>query len=112
MIALLLCRRLAHPYLEQFLNDESQAIRNEAVSAIYDTDALDGPSGKQLVLLNLEEFPFYQQMRLIASYFRLGLNQRLALLAYVRTRNLMRRLESLLWKHYRDGQCQRILTQF
>ena len=72
MIALLLCRRLAHPYLEQFLNDESQAIRNEAVSAIYDTDALDGPSGKQLVLLNFEEFPFYQQVRLIASYFRLG----------------------------------------
>ena len=33
---------------------------------------MDGPSGKQLVLLNFEEFPFYQQVRLIASYFRLG----------------------------------------
>ena len=55
-----------------FLNDESSAIRNEAVSAIYDTNALDAPSGKKLVSLNFEDFPFHQQVRLIAAFFRIG----------------------------------------
>ncbi|MEC7802718.1 MAG: HEAT repeat domain-containing protein [Verrucomicrobiota bacterium] len=72
MLALLVCRRLGHPHLDLFLNDESSAIRNEAVSAIYDTNALDAPSGKTLISLNPEEFPFHQQVRLIGAYFRIG----------------------------------------
>ena len=72
MLSLLVCRRMGHPHLDLFLNDESSAIRNEAVSAIYDTSALDAPSGKKLVSLNPEDFPFHQQVRLIAAYFRIG----------------------------------------
>ena len=72
MLSLLVCRRLGHPHLDLFLDDDSSAIRNEAVSAIYDTNALDSPSGKKLIPMNLENFPFHQQVRLIAAYFRIG----------------------------------------
>jgi putative heme-binding domain-containing protein len=72
MLSLLVCRRKDHPHLAMFLDDQNEAIRNEAVSAIYDTGALDGPAGKKLLSLALEDFPFHQQARLVASYFRIG----------------------------------------
>ena len=72
MLSLLVCRRLGHPHLDLFLDDESPAIRSEAVSAIYDTNALDSPSGKKLISMDPENFPFHQQVRLVAAYFRLG----------------------------------------
>ena len=72
MLSLLVCRRLGHPHLDLFLDDKSQAIKNEAVSAIYDTNALDAPAGRKLISLNPEDFPFHQQVRLVAAYFRIG----------------------------------------
>jgi quinoprotein glucose dehydrogenase len=72
MLTLLVCRRKDHPHLAMFLDDQNEAIRNEAVSAIYDTGALDGPAGKKLLSLALEDFPFHQQARLVAAYFRIG----------------------------------------
>ena len=72
MLSLLVCRRQNHPHLALFLNDENEAIKNEAVSAIYDTGALDGPAGKELLSLKLEDFPFHQQARLVGAYFRIG----------------------------------------
>ena len=80
MLSLLVCRRLGHPHLDLFLHDESSAIRSEAVSAIYDTNALDSPSGKKLISLNPEDFPFYQQVRLVAAYFRVGTEEAAAAL--------------------------------
>ena len=72
MLSLLVCRRKDHPHLDMFLDDQNEAIRNEGVSAIYDTGALDGPAGKKLLSLALEDFPFHQQARLVAAYFRIG----------------------------------------
>ena len=72
MLSLLVCRRQDHPHLALFLNDETEEIRKEAVSAIYDTGALDGPAGKALLSLNPEDFPFHQQVRLVGAYFRIG----------------------------------------
>lgn len=72
MLALLVSRRLGHSHLGHFLNDKSPAIQKEALSAIYDTSALDGPAGKNLMSLEIEDFKFYHQVRLVAAYFRLG----------------------------------------
>ena len=72
MLALLVCRRSVHPHLDSFLDDESKDIRNEAVSAIYDTNLLDSPIGKKLISLKIEDFPYHQQVRIIAACFRVG----------------------------------------
>jgi quinoprotein glucose dehydrogenase len=72
MLALLICRRLGHPHIDIFLDDESENIRNEAVSAIYDTKVLDSVTGQKLISLNVGDFPYHQQVRLIAAYFRIG----------------------------------------
>ena len=59
--------RKDHPHLDMFLDDQNEAIRNEGVSVIYDTGALDGPWKKSF--RQLYDFPFHQQARLVAVIF-------------------------------------------
>jgi len=72
LLCVLLLRRRASPDLAQFLDDANEAVREEAVLAIYDTDAMDGPAGQKLLLANPKGLPFYHQARLVGACFRIG----------------------------------------
>jgi quinoprotein glucose dehydrogenase len=72
LLCVLLLRRRASPELAQFLDDANEAVREEAVLAIYDTDAMDGPAGQKLLLANPKGLPFYHQARLVGACFRIG----------------------------------------
>jgi quinoprotein glucose dehydrogenase len=72
LLCVLLLRRRASPELVQFLEDDSEAVREEAILAIYDTAAMDGPAGLQLLLVNPKGLPFYHQARLVGACFRIG----------------------------------------
>ena len=100
MLSLLVCRRKDHPHLDMFLDDQNEAIRNEGVSAIYDTGALDGPAGKKLLSLALEDFPFHQQARLVAAYFRIGTADAAESLLETHNTKLKEELRVSQWKHF------------
>ena len=68
----MLQRRRASSELAEFLADENLAVRNEALLAIYDTDALDGPAGQTLIAVDPKGLPFYHQARLVGACFRIG----------------------------------------
>jgi quinoprotein glucose dehydrogenase len=72
LLCVLLLRRRASPELAQFLDDDSEAVREEAILAIYDTAAMDGPAGQRLLLANPKGLPFYHQARLVGACFRIG----------------------------------------
>ena len=72
LLCVLLQRRRASSELAEFLADENQAVRNEALLAIYDTDALDGPAGQTLIAVDPKGLPFYHQARLVGACFRIG----------------------------------------
>jgi quinoprotein glucose dehydrogenase len=88
MLALLVSRRAGYSHLDSFLDDPSDSIRREAVSAIYDTNVLDSPTGKKLIGLKVDDFPYHQQVRIIAACFRLGTEE----------------AARVLLKHCRDAQ--------
>ena len=72
LLCVLLLRRRASSELAQFLEDESESVREEALLAIYDTDAMDGPAGQKLLLVDPKGLPFYHQARLVGACFRIG----------------------------------------
>jgi len=72
LLCVLLLRRRASPELGQFLEDDSETVREEAILAIYDTEAMDGPAGQKLLQVNPKGLPFYHQARLVGACFRVG----------------------------------------
>jgi quinoprotein glucose dehydrogenase len=72
LLCVLLLRRRENAALSQFLEDPDELVRKEAVLAIYDTSALDGPAGRNLLLLDPKGLPFYLQARLVGACFRIG----------------------------------------
>jgi len=72
LLCVLVLRRRASPELAQFLSDSSQTVRSEAVLAIYDTSALDGPAGQLLLEQDLEDLPFHHQVRVVGACYRKG----------------------------------------
>ncbi len=74
LTAVLYLRRHASPELTSFLDDPSLKVRREAVIAIYDTDAMDGPAGAVLASMgeHSSEFPATVQRRVAAANYRLG----------------------------------------
>ena len=72
LLCVLLQRRRASSELAEFLADPNLAVRNEALLAIYDTGALDGPAGQTLLAVDPKGLPFYHQARLVGACFRIG----------------------------------------
>ncbi len=74
MTALLYLRRQASEALAVFLDDPDPRIRREAVRAIYDTPAIDGPAGAALAERTgpAAEVPPPVQRRLVAANYRRG----------------------------------------
>ena len=72
LLCVLLLRRRASPELAQFLEDDSETVREEAILAVYDTEAMDGPAGQKLLQVNPKGLPFYHQARLVGACFRVG----------------------------------------
>ena len=75
LTAVILLRRRSDSNLMSFLDDENKIVRMEAIRAIYDTVALDGLAGKKLALLDLVDYPYYIQARIVAANFRMGTDE-------------------------------------
>ena len=70
---------------------------NEALLAIYDTDALDGPAGQTLIAVDPKGLPFYHRARLVGACFRTGnIESAVKLTEYVYDVALEKETESLL----------------
>ncbi|MDA7915924.1 HEAT repeat domain-containing protein [Verrucomicrobia bacterium] len=74
MMALLYLRRHESAELVRFLGDSAPLIRREAVRAIYDTAAMDGPAGEALAALGTSSssLPETIQRRVVGANYRLG----------------------------------------
>ncbi|MBB5038655.1 DUF7133 domain-containing protein [Prosthecobacter dejongeii] len=74
LTALLFLRRHQSPECALFLKDNDAQIRREAVRAIYDTAAVDGPAGDAVAALAPEAaaFPPTLQQRIVAANYRRG----------------------------------------
>jgi len=74
LTALLYLRRHESPDCTTFLSDSDAQIRREAVRAIYDTAAVDGPAGDAVAALAKEAaaFPSTVQQRIVAANYRRG----------------------------------------
>jgi quinoprotein glucose dehydrogenase len=72
LMAVLLLRRWEHENLGLFLSDSAEVVRLEVIRAIYDTKVMDSPAGDQLLGLEVSDFPFYLQARLVGASFRKG----------------------------------------
>lgn len=74
LMALLFLRRHESPELAKFLRDSDPLIVREAVRAIYDTDAVDGPAGDALAGMGDKagDWPETVQRRVVAANFRRG----------------------------------------
>jgi len=74
LTALLYLRRHQSPESAAFLTDSDAQIRREAVRAIYDTAAVDGPAGDAVAALAKEAaaFPPTVQQRIVAANYRRG----------------------------------------
>lgn len=74
LTALLYLRRHESAELSRFLDDKNSLIRREAVRAIYDTKAADGPAGKALAKLasTSSNLPDSLQRRIVAANYRQG----------------------------------------
>ncbi|MEN3940223.1 HEAT repeat domain-containing protein [Prosthecobacter sp. SYSU 5D2] len=74
LTALLFLRRHESAETAVFLKDTDPLIRREAVRAIYDTAAVDGPAGDALAALAKETsaFPPTIQQRIVAANYRRG----------------------------------------
>lgn len=74
LAALLYLRRHESAEAAAFLKDSDTQIRREAVRAIYDTAAVDGPAGDALAELAPEaaNFPPTLQQRIVAANYRRG----------------------------------------
>lgn len=74
LTALLYLRRHQSPDCALFLQDADPVIRREAVRAIYDTAAVDGPAGDAVAALIKEaaSFPPTVQQRIVAANYRRG----------------------------------------
>jgi len=74
LTALLFLRRHESPEAQRFLADSDPVIVREAVRAIYETAAVDGPAGDALGSLKgkAAELPAPLQRRLVAAHYRRG----------------------------------------
>jgi putative heme-binding domain-containing protein len=74
LMATLFLRSTASADLAKCLDDASPVIRHEAIRAIYDTDAVDGPAGDALASLEagLADLPMTLQRRVVAANYRKG----------------------------------------
>lgn len=74
LTALLYLRRHQSPQSALFLTDSDVQIRREAIRAIYDTAAVDGPAGDTLAAMIKEaaEYPQTIQQRIVAANYRRG----------------------------------------
>ena len=74
LMALLYLRRHESAESVAFLTDSDPLIRREAIRAIYDTAALDGPAGDAVAGLvkDAATFPVTIQRRIVASNYRRG----------------------------------------
>lgn len=74
LLALLYLRRQESAEAAAFLTDADALIRREALRAIYDTAAVDGPAGDAMAALGKEvaTFPATLQQRIVAANYRRG----------------------------------------
>ena len=74
LMATLFLRSQASEELVRFLDDADPQIRDEAIRAIYDTAAMDGPAGDTVASLdvNLAELSPTLQRRIVAANYRRG----------------------------------------
>lgn len=74
LTALLTLRRLQSGESARFLDDTDAQIRAEAIRAVYDTKALDGPAGDAVAALaaTAASFPELVQRRIVAANYRRG----------------------------------------
>jgi quinoprotein glucose dehydrogenase len=72
LLAVLFLRRQESPKLAEFLSDADQAVRIEAIRAIYDTNVLDTWVGNRLASLSAAGLPETVQRRIVAANYRKG----------------------------------------
>lgn len=74
LMALLWLRRHESAECAAFLDDADAQIRHEAIRAIYDTNAMDGPAGERIAALagTAADLPPTLQLRVVAANYRLG----------------------------------------
>ncbi len=76
LISVLVLRRKSDPALELFLRDSDALVRNEAMRAIYDTEAIAAPAGTSLAALaSIGKLPETIQRRIVAANFHLGTDE-------------------------------------
>ncbi len=91
LMALLYLRRHESPEAVQFLGDTDSLIRREAVRAIYDTKAMDGPAGDVLAAHGVSafEFPEPVQRRIVAANYRRGQAQHARMLMQMASEDVL-----------------------
>ena len=72
MLGVLVLRRMDHPGVSSFLDDEDKLVRLEAIRALYDTSAVDSTAGVRLIELEYQNLPVYIQARLVVAAARWG----------------------------------------
>lgn len=75
LLSLLTLRRRGSAELVRFLNDADPQLRIEAIRAIYDTSAVDGPAGEAIAaidVLRAASLPPTVQRRIVAANYRRG----------------------------------------
>jgi hypothetical protein len=72
MLGVLVLRRMEHPGVSSFLDDEDNLVRLEAIRALYDTSAVDSTAGARLIELEYQNLPVYIQARLVVAAARWG----------------------------------------
>jgi quinoprotein glucose dehydrogenase len=75
LCALLVLRRHESQQATEFLADSDPLIRREAIRAIYDTSACDGPAGDALALAEFANLPDTVQRRIMAANYRRGTDE-------------------------------------
>jgi len=72
LLAVIALRRLEDPALGQFLQDENEQVKLEALRAIFDTSVVDTAVGQKLLKINYGGLPPFIQGRLLVAAARLG----------------------------------------
>ena len=75
LVAVILLRKRSDSNLMNFLDDDNELVRTEAIRAIYDTAALDGLAGQRLAAIKPGDYSYFIQSRIAAANFRLGTDE-------------------------------------